>query len=157
MSDEKQNYCYILYNRCSNKTYVGYTNNPKRRIRQHNGELSGGARYTTSAIANSPVVNPWDFAVIITTSDAFEKRTALSLEWYIKYVSRKAHLKKGTLLNRLNALVTCLMMEKYSGNDFVLYVNDSCIDMLTNICEPEFASTIIVMPLNEILGDPKEV
>jgi predicted GIY-YIG superfamily endonuclease len=37
---------YLLYNTNSNYTYVGITNNPNRRIRQHNGELVGGAKYT---------------------------------------------------------------------------------------------------------------
>ena len=39
--------CYILHNICCNKVYTGQTNNWSRRIRQHNGEIKGGARYTT--------------------------------------------------------------------------------------------------------------
>ena len=42
----KDNYiCYIL--KCGNYTYNGCTNNFKRRIRQHNGEIVGGAKCTS--------------------------------------------------------------------------------------------------------------
>ena len=37
---------YILKHSKNNCTYVGITNNPDRRIQQHNGIKSGGARYT---------------------------------------------------------------------------------------------------------------
>lgn len=38
--------CYILRHSKSRATYTGQTNNFKRRLRQHNGEIKGGARYT---------------------------------------------------------------------------------------------------------------
>ena len=37
---------YLLINRSNNCTYVGITNNPEQRLRKHNGELVGGAKYT---------------------------------------------------------------------------------------------------------------
>lgn len=37
--------CYIIGN--GSRTYCGMTNNFPRRLRQHNKELSGGARFTT--------------------------------------------------------------------------------------------------------------
>ena len=42
-------YCYILRNsseKYGKLTYNGSTNNPYRRLRQHNQEIVGGARYT---------------------------------------------------------------------------------------------------------------
>ena len=45
----EQWFCYILRNnqaQYSHLTYNGSTNNPYRRLRQHNEEISGGARYT---------------------------------------------------------------------------------------------------------------
>ena len=37
---------YLLKNTCNNRTYLGITNNSKRRLRQHNCEIKGGAKYT---------------------------------------------------------------------------------------------------------------
>ena len=37
---------YLLKNSCNNFTYLGITNNSNRRIRQHNGIIKGGAKYT---------------------------------------------------------------------------------------------------------------
>lgn len=45
-ANAKINYCYLLQNANETKTYIGSTNNFTRRIRQHNGALCGGARYT---------------------------------------------------------------------------------------------------------------
>lgn len=43
--------CYLLVSRnpfCKGKTYIGYTVNPNRRIKQHNdGILAGGAKKTS--------------------------------------------------------------------------------------------------------------
>lgn len=42
-------YCYILRNKLEqfkHNTYNGSTNNPLRRLRQHNEEIKGGARAT---------------------------------------------------------------------------------------------------------------
>ncbi len=42
-----QFYTYIL--KCSDGTYyTGKTNNLEKRLKQHNGEISGGAKYTRS-------------------------------------------------------------------------------------------------------------
>lgn len=41
--------CYALEHTRTNKSYTGQTNNFTRRLRQHNGEIKGGARYTSRA------------------------------------------------------------------------------------------------------------
>jgi putative endonuclease len=38
--------CYIIQNKRA--TYVGVSNNAEKRLRAHNGEISGGAKYTKS-------------------------------------------------------------------------------------------------------------
>ena len=44
----KEWFVYLLENSFNNKTYLGITNNMDRRIKQHNGILKGGAKYTTA-------------------------------------------------------------------------------------------------------------
>lgn len=76
-------YCYILYNDVNQKTYNGYTVNLERRLRQHNGELSGGAKYTTRAKVQ------WKFLAIVECPEDMSKSDALALEWMIRYPTRR--------------------------------------------------------------------
>ncbi len=39
---------YLLINSNNKYTYLGITNNSIRRLRQHNSEIKGGAKYTSS-------------------------------------------------------------------------------------------------------------
>ncbi|OAF67266.1 hypothetical protein A3Q56_05013 [Intoshia linei] len=55
------NGCYLLYSlneKYLGKTYIGYTVNPYRRVRQHNRLIKGGASKTLRA-------GPWDMILII--------------------------------------------------------------------------------------------
>ena len=81
---------YVLVNTESNKTYVGITNKPDRRIRQHNGDLVGGAKYTKIHKGTGQ----WQFYGFIKN---LEKRPALSIEKKIKIRSRKM---SGTPIER---------------------------------------------------------
>jgi predicted GIY-YIG superfamily endonuclease len=76
-------FCYIIAN--GNNTYNGYTVNLKRRIRQHNGELKGGAR-ATLILHNSGSL--WTYLVIM-TSKIWSKVRAMQHEWTIRYPTRK--------------------------------------------------------------------
>ena len=75
---------YLLKN--ENKSYIGYTNNFKRRLRQHNGELKGGAKYTTANKGE----NLWEPICIV---DGFEdKCEAMRCEW--KWKRRRGYLNR---------------------------------------------------------------
>ena len=74
-------FVYIL--RCADGSlYCGMTTHPERRTRQHNGELSGGGRYTRS---RRPVR-------LIAYRSCSGKGVALSLEARIKKLPRDRKL-----------------------------------------------------------------
>jgi putative endonuclease len=65
-----------------NSLYCGITNNLSRRLKQHNGNLKGGAKYTTSR-------RP---CVLIYQENAPDKSNALKREYQIKQLSKKEKL-----------------------------------------------------------------
>ncbi len=75
-------FCYMLQidDGGRQKTYVGATVDPDRRLRQHNGELSGGARATHG--------RHWKRVFLI--GGFSEEREALRFEWRWKYLTRQA-------------------------------------------------------------------
>lgn len=78
--------CYILH--CTNKkrTYVGITNNMTRRLRQHNGEINGGAKSTNSARSR-----PWS---VVSTIAGFKCiNHALMFEWALHHMK---HIGTGS-------------------------------------------------------------
>lgn len=69
----KSYFVYLLNNTSNNRTYLGITNNLKRRLRQHNGEISGGAKYTS----NFKGTGEWQYFLNISN---LSKSEALSIE-----------------------------------------------------------------------------
>jgi predicted GIY-YIG superfamily endonuclease len=69
--------CYLVESPSAGRTYVGITNNLTRRLRQHRGELVGGAKATTRAAA--------DWRVGLTVAGFQSHRQALQFEWAFKH------------------------------------------------------------------------
>ena len=67
--------CYCLQNSNKNKTYIGATNDFSRRIRQHNGIISGGAKSTKG--------DKWN--PIIHISGFIDRHQLLRFEWFWKH------------------------------------------------------------------------
>jgi predicted GIY-YIG superfamily endonuclease len=89
---------YLLVNPNNNCTYIGITNNTVRRIRQHNKELVGGAKYTTSQGKD------WKYYGWIQCIEGeIIVNRALSIERKIKIRSRKIK-SKLPLDKRLEAI-----------------------------------------------------
>jgi len=74
-------YCYML-SCCDGgrRTYVGATVDPARRLRQHNGELAGGARATAGL--------RWRREFLV--GGFAGERDALRFEWRWKWLTRQA-------------------------------------------------------------------
>ena len=62
-------------------TYIGATVDKDRRLRQHNGQLQGGAKATSR--------RPGEWYRVCHVSGFPDSHTALSFEWHWKYFSRK--------------------------------------------------------------------
>lgn len=102
----KDNNIYIIYlliNTNNNYTYLGITNNSIRRLRQHNGEIKGGAKYTNSFKGNGE----WIYYLKIKN---LTKSEALSIERTAKNKQKKA-IGNNPLDKRLNVLLPIL--DKY--------------------------------------------
>lgn len=94
--------CYILESVDGMRTYAGITNNMTRRLRQHNGTLAGGAKYTSK-----PGSRPWK---IVLTVHGFKTKTqVLQFEWALH------HMKgKGGVRGRMEKLMKLLRKHQWT-------------------------------------------
>jgi predicted GIY-YIG superfamily endonuclease len=112
---------YIL--KCDNLTYVGMTNDFFHRWKQHNGILSGGARYTKRKTDWLPIC-------II---DGFKSMSeAMQCEWRVK----KNKKIKGSI-NRIKYLNELLKKERWTSNspllkdqDLKIYIKDEYKELI---------------------------
>ena len=135
-------YCYIV--RSCKKTYIGYTVNPSRRIRQHRGELKGGAKATSCA-------SDWEFLAIITSdSPVFTKILALSIEWHLKHPSgKKRDTSYWGIEGRLRAIIEVL--NRYSI-DFTVYVDEDYKVQLESIRDIAEERKDLTNPINNVIN-----
>ncbi|KAH1108313.1 hypothetical protein J1N35_012081 [Gossypium stocksii] len=100
------------------KTYVGVTNNFSRRLKQHNGELSGGAKASRAG-------RPWVCACIVRGFNDQSEACEFEFKW--KMASRKLPRKKKnkeaddcsltllqhrqTALNKVKGILDCSHLE----------------------------------------------
>lgn len=87
---------YVYWLQSGNRAYIGATVNPARRLRQHNGELVGGARRTR-------LRGPWHFHCVVTGFRTW--REALQYEWAAKHYSRRCRsiAARGAAIDMLHA------------------------------------------------------
>ena len=106
-------YCVYLLKNTNNKyTYLGITNNSKKRIRAHNGEIKGGAKYTRSKKGNGE----WVYYLKI---KGLTKSESLSMERTAKNLRRRGK-GKTTMDKRCSVLLP--LMIKYPHCELKYYV-----------------------------------
>jgi len=109
--------CYCLVSEAGT-TYVGFSTDVDRRLRQHNREIQGGAKATQG--------RTWKR--ICTVAGFPTKQSALQFEWKWKYLSRKA--KGATAVDRrCFALLELLNSETSTSNaiPFSSYESPLCL------------------------------
>lgn len=67
-----RHWCYLLRSLKNGRTYIGYTTNFIKRLRQHNGEIVGGAKKTRRS-------RPWEIIYLVTGFS--DHRSALRFEF----------------------------------------------------------------------------
>jgi predicted GIY-YIG superfamily endonuclease len=84
--------CYILLSQKNGSIYIGYTTDFKHRLRQHNGEIKGGAKKTSKH-------RPW--VPICLIRGFLEKSSALRFEYRLQRLCKK----RSTLTEDLKWLI----------------------------------------------------
>jgi len=105
--------CYWLKEVGGTRTYIGATVDVDRRLQQHNGAISGGAKATHGRV--------WERVCHVTGFPT--ERAALQFEWAWKHVSKKQD--GGALQRRMKALFELLACEQPTSKatEFLSYVN----------------------------------
>jgi predicted GIY-YIG superfamily endonuclease len=143
-------YCYILRNKLpqyKNLTYNGSTNDPVRRLRQHNEEISGGARFTHGKGGS------WEIYALM--SGFPDHINTLSCEWRIKHPSGKPgkrEKKHCGVFGRIEGLNEVLPLERWTKQcvldnrtiKFTLYLAEDVHHLVNRELVPENIEIVVV-------------
>ena len=119
----ESNILYILQS--NERTYCGVTNDPVRRLNQHNGILQGGAKATRG--------REWEYFCILVGFESRQK--VLQFEWRMhhpdgkKRKSSKYHGIEGRLLSIYDVL-NWWFIEKGNTNQFRMYMDKKWIEKI---------------------------
>lgn len=114
-------YVYIITS--GNMSYVGYTTSLKRRLRQHCGELVGGARYTKRAC-------DWQYLAVF-ACDTWTNQHAMCIEYKAKHPTRTRRVPpqfRG-VQGRLRSIPE-IIKRLPPTEDVKVYVRDALIDQV---------------------------
>ena len=107
--------CYLIAN--GGYTYVGVSPTPEKRLRQHNGEIKGGAKYTTSKGPG------WKHVCII---EGFQdKIQAMQFEWAVKHEPPR---NLGGVAARIEKIKRVMAKERWTSNAPL----SSSVDLIVN-------------------------
>jgi predicted GIY-YIG superfamily endonuclease len=117
--------CYILKSIHSNRTYIGVSNDLRRRIRQHNRIIKGGAKSTG-------IGYPYEFNCVIS---GFSKIMALQCEWLLKHPNgRKRFIGIENRIKGLHYLLTESKHWKAKTNKtkYKIWIKSNLLNSLLN-------------------------
>lgn len=150
--------CYLLVSRSERyrgRTYIGFTVNPARRIRQHNGEIGAGAKHTRR-------MRPWRMVLVLHGFPS--KKQALQFEWAWQHpnaslVAREAAAKLGRkamsgLPGKVKLMHEMLHLPPWRDLPLTLQMLSTEFDRLRAGCRtlPQQMNTCVA-PVEELLVD----
>lgn len=129
--------CYIIKN--GPCTYVGVSNDVHKRLRAHNSEIKGGAKYTTS------VGKGWEHVCLI--SGFKTKIESMQFEWALKHVPPR---NAGGIENRIKKLIILLNREKWTSKSPLA----ATVPLTIEWCKKEYRPDDINIPnyIGEIIN-----
>ena len=101
-STPKHYHCYLLRSMSPSfpgTTYIGFTTNPERRLRQHNGDLKHGGALRTKRKGR----RPWEFVAIV--HGLIDHVGGLQFEYAWQHPSKSRHLSKTLSSRDIDTLV----------------------------------------------------
>lgn len=100
-------YVYLLQSLSNpKKTYIGYTIDPVRRLRQHNGEITGGAERTKYA-------RPWKMICYVTGFP--NSKTALQFEWLNNHAKKMGLTQRNGVKGRIKTICDALQKPRFAS------------------------------------------
>ena len=140
MSEELWSF-YVIQNKYS--TYAGVSPDPKQRLRKHNGEIVGGAKYTLSKGPG------WRHICLV---HGFQSKIqALQFEWAVKHQPPR---NEGGIISRIKKLYQVLNKSKWTSKSpdasdvyLTLEWKENKEDILSKIKEEERTLPFYVMEI----------
>nr|QBK91082.1 MAG: GIY-YIG catalytic domain protein [Pithovirus LCPAC202] len=124
---DRHNYCYLLRSMSRpRRTYFGVTLNLSTRIRQHNGEITGGAKATRSG-------RPWKIIAYI--SGFISRIEALRFEWRVHHPGIRWSGLKGRI-KAISKVITeqkWLLGPKYGDRNLTISWMDECDQNISHL------------------------
>jgi predicted GIY-YIG superfamily endonuclease len=124
--ETKSYLCYILKSMTSNRTYIGSTNDFPHRIRQHNGQLVGGAKATHLDRPYKPICLVTGFSSQI---------EALQSEWRFKHPTGNPRKGASGIINKIKGLN--------------IIFGDDCQDKMTSKTEKNITDMKLTINIDE--------
>jgi predicted GIY-YIG superfamily endonuclease len=154
--EKKENwFCYLLRNKnpeYQNLTYNGSTNDPKRRLRQHNKEIKGGARFTSRTNGG------WEFYCLMV---GFPNHVnTLQCEWRWKHCTGKPGPRPKcycSVHGRISGLNEVLHLDHWTSKSiehnhvstFKLYIVKDVQHLINRSLVPQNIEIIVVETITE--------
>eukprot|EP00243_Klebsormidium_subtile_P012595 TRINITY_DN7754_c0_g4_i1.p1 TRINITY_DN7754_c0_g4~~TRINITY_DN7754_c0_g4_i1.p1 ORF type:complete len:209 (+),score=1.85 TRINITY_DN7754_c0_g4_i1:353-979(+) len=141
--------CYMLQRTdvdCpGRRIYIGYTHNPTRRLRCHNGEITGGP-------ASTAAMRPLQFVVIIYGFATQQQATRFERVWQsprrysapVRHaVSRLTHRQRSGVSGKLRILAIMLNLPEWARLPLTVHFLNEDIHAISEACYPSLPPNVI--------------
>ncbi len=119
---DKWSFYIIKNNEC---TYAGISPDPVQRLRKHNGEISGGAKYTLSKGSG------WEHICLVHGFQ--DKIQSMQFEWAVKHVAPR---NVGGIESRIKKLIYILNKEKWTSKSPIANEINLTLEWIQNDYRP---------------------